>query len=106
MKKINLAGKITSQDSYNHPNFNVASLIDGGTRAYPLRYSTLLYGAAPEGVENYPMNNFLYVLSGSEKEKIYAAKPWEIVSLLPFTIGGQWNLEDGIYLYRLDRTRN
>ena len=106
MKKINLAGKIISQDSYGHPNFNVASLIDGGTRAYPLRYSTYLYGAGPEAVENYPMNNFLYVVSDKDKEKLYGAKIWEIASFLPFSIGAEWDLQDGIYLYRLDRTRN
>lgn len=105
MEKINLTGKIISNDSYSHGNFNVASLLDGGTRAYPIRYTTIMNGRNPDGVENYPASNFLYVVSSSNQEELYKNKTWEIESLNPFTIGKKWYLGDNIYLYRLDRTK-
>lgn len=105
MKKINLVGKIVSEDAQKHGNFNVASLLDGGTRAYPIRYTTEINGANPDRVENYPANDFLYVLSNENQEKLSENKTWEIVSLSPFTVGEKWNLEDNIYLYRLDRIK-
>lgn len=105
MTKIILAGKIISGDVLSHPNFNVASLIDGGTRAYPIRYAIIIAGGKPEAVENYPQNNFLYVVSDSNKYKIKKANsPWEIVAFSPFTIGAEWDLGENIYLYRLDKT--
>jgi hypothetical protein len=103
MKKIELAGRTIGRDSQHHANFNVASLLEGGTRAYPLRYSVLLAGAGPEAVESYPTNNFLYVLSGPDEKKLYKSGTWEINSLSPFSVGATWDLDEGIYLYRLDR---
>ena len=106
MQKINKAGEIISQDSQAHPNFNVASLIDGGTRAYPLRYTTLISGGKPEPVENYPMNNFLYVVSSRDKKSLYEVKVWEVSSFSPFSVGATWDLGESVYLYRLDRVRS
>lgn len=105
LKKINLVGKIISEDAKKHENFNVASLLDGGTRAYPIRYATEIRGARSDRVENYPANDFVYVVSDSNQEKLFEVKTWEIVSFSPFTIGQKWNLKDNIYLYRLDRIK-
>ncbi len=103
MKKITLSGKIIAEDSKNHSNFNVASLLDGNTRDYPLRYTVLFNNAVPEQVDKYPVNNFLYITARSNKQDLYKTKTWEIVSFSPFNIGKKWNLGDNIYLYRLDR---
>lgn len=105
LSKINQIGRIVSEDSKNHSNFNVASLLDGNTRSYPIRYSTIINGGVPDTVENYPSNDFLYVAYGQNKQGLYKVPTWEVVSLKPFTIGAEWNLGDNIYLYRLDRLK-
>ena len=103
LKKIVYTSKIISQDSLNHPNFNVASLLDSVSRAYPLRYATEVSGLKPEPVENYPSNNYLYLVTRNNEEKIFKITTWEVTSFVPFKIGKTWDLGDGINLYRLDR---
>jgi len=49
LKKIKFAGEIIIKDSKDHSNFNVASLLDGDTRAYPLRYIVEVNGGTPGG---------------------------------------------------------
>ena len=106
LKKIVSTSKIISQDSLDHPNFNVAALLDAVTRAYPLRYAVEVYGITPESVENYPSNNYLYVVTNYNQEKMFEITTWEVTSFKPFEIGKTWDLQDGIYLYRLDRIRS
>lgn len=103
MRKIKETGKIISIDSKTRLNFNVASLLDGNTRTYPTRYAILFYGATPGAVEDYPNNDFLYVTSGGDKNVLHNTNTWEVASMRPFKIGRQWNLDDGVFLYRLDR---
>ncbi len=105
LRKIEAAGKIVSQDSVSHPNFNVGSLLagGGGPRNYPLRYTLEIYGAKPESVDNFPNNNFMYLLANSKQVEIFESKAWEIESMKPFVIGAWWDLGEDIYLYRLDK---
>lgn len=103
LNKITKAGKIVSDDVSLHQNFNLASLLEGSTRAYPLRYTVLINGQKPADVTDYPNNNHLYLLAGSKKESIFESDVWEIKSFKPFKIGQEWDLNDNIYLYRLDR---
>lgn len=103
LKKIDTVGTIISQDSETHPNFNVASLLDSVTRAYPIRYSLAVDGVAPEPVENYPSNNFLYLVTRSNVSELNSIKTWEVTSFIPFRVGKTWDFGEGIYLYRLDR---
>jgi hypothetical protein len=97
--KIEMIGTVIERDSKNHPNFNIAETLDGGTRAYQYRYSVLVKGGTPESVTNYPNNNFLYLVS---REK-FDTKTWEVSSMKPFVVGEKWNFGDGVYLYRLDK---
>jgi len=103
LKKIVYTSKIISKDSLDHPNFNVAALLDPVSRAYPLRYATEVYGQKPEPVENYPSNNFLYVVTRNREEQMYEVTTWEVRVFKPFKISNSWDLGDGIYLYRLDK---
>ncbi len=105
LKKIDIAGKIISKDSLNHPNFNVASLLDSVMRAFPIRYVVEVNGSMPESVESYPSNNYLYVVSRYNHNDMFEVTTWEVTSFYPFEIGKTWDLNDGIYLYRLDRIR-
>jgi len=103
LKKIVYTSKIIGKDSLNHPNFNVAALLDAVSRAYPLRYATEVYGLKPESVINYPSNNFLYVVTRNSEEEMFEVTTWEVRTFKPFKIGSSWDLGEGIYLYRLDK---
>jgi 4-amino-4-deoxy-L-arabinose transferase-like glycosyltransferase len=103
LKKIDYVGKLISKDSLNYPNFNVASLLDSVTRAFPIRYAVIINGSIPEPAENYPSNNYLYLVTNYSQEKIFEVTTWEVTSFYPFKIGETWDLKDGFYLYRLDR---
>ena len=103
MNKIMAAGEIIGQDSKTHTDFNVASILDGNTRNYPLRYTVLLHKSVPGEVDQYPNNKFLYVTSRSNQNELLKAKTWEIASFSPLRIGKKWDLGENVYLYRLDR---
>jgi len=105
LKKIVYTSKLIGKDSLDHPNFNVAALLDAVSRAYPLRYATEVYGLKPESVVNYPSNNFLYVVTRKSEEEMFEVTTWEVRTFRPFKIGNSWDLGNGIYLYRLDRIR-
>ena len=103
LQKIEKSGEIIATDSQEHPNFNVATILDGGTRSFSLRYGVLVYGGLPESVDNYPNNNFLYILARENDVDVIDSNTWEVKSMRPFNIGKVWNMEDGVYIYRLDR---
>jgi hypothetical protein len=105
LRKIDLAGSIVGIDAQTHENFNVASTLDGGTRNYPLRYTAEIHGAKPDGVDNYPANNFVYLMADSNKDNIFNKNTWEISMMKPFIIGNVWNLGNNVYLYRLERVK-
>src|SRR3989344_2846760 len=81
LRKIQNVGKIIATDAKTHQNFNVASLLDGNTRTYPVRYTTLLYGAKPADVDQYPYNNYLYVTYDKNKSELFKVSTWEVTSL-------------------------
>lgn len=105
MKKAIRAGDIISRDAKTHPNFNVAFLLDGNTRTYPIRYVLASKGIKPQSAESYPASDYLYVISRGRSEDLLSSQVWEITSLSPFTIGERWNLDEGIYLYRIERNK-
>ena len=102
LASIKKTSELIATDSKINPNFNVASLLDGDTRSYPIRYFLLILNQQPDSVANYPNNDHLYVVANS-KEDIDNTKTWEVVSHKPFNFGGYWKINDNIQLYRLDK---
>lgn len=102
LKKIEQVADIINLDAEKHQNFNVASLLDGDTRTYPLRYSIEIRNKFPGPVTDYSSNDYLYVVARTQEE-IIKSTVWEIYSTKPFQIKEKWKLQDGIVLYRLDR---
>lgn len=102
MKKIKTTAEIISKDVVGRNNFNVASLLDGDTRAYPLRYTVEVNGKIPMRVDEYPKTDTLYVVSGNDK-RILSPDVWEISSMGPLDVIRKWDLGQGIYLYKLRR---
>lgn len=103
LKKIEKVGQLIAEDAQTHPNFNVSSLLDGDTRAYPIRYVVEVAGIGPGAVEKYPQNNYLYVVARDNVKEVLDSQTWEIQSFSPFQIGASWDMDDNIRLYRLDR---
>jgi 4-amino-4-deoxy-L-arabinose transferase-like glycosyltransferase len=85
---------------------NVASLLDGDTRAYPLRYTLAHQGIELDSVEKYPESRVLYVVTTKNAQQLLAATEWEITSFQPAVIGQEWDLGDHIKLYRLDKSKH
>lgn len=107
LKKILSAAEIIKQDSAGkNSKINVASLLDGDTRTYPLRYSLAYKKALIDGVQDYPKSNVLYLVALSNRKQVEEYNVWEINSFAPFKITQTWDLGDGIVLYRLDRQNN
>lgn len=105
LRKIEQTAEIITTDTLTHHNFNVASLVDGDTRAYPLRYSLTIRNIPPHDVTNYPSNDFLYVVTTTSRLLLGAGKIWEITSLEPYKVTQQWDLGENIILLRLDRQK-
>ena len=85
-------------------NFNVASMLDGDSRAFPLRYLLVArFRTIPLGVESYPQAQVLYVLTRLPEADTLSHGLWEISSSGPKQITRSWTLADNIYLYRLQK---
>lgn len=106
LRKIEQTSNIITRNSKSHPNFNVASLLDGDTRAYPIRYMLSLTNQPIQDYTSYPQNDYLYVVSKNDVNQITDIKVWEIDSLRPFKIVQKWDMEDKITLYLLERIKD
>lgn len=104
LKKIEQVSNIISESSSTHPNFNVASLLDGDTRTYPLRYMLSITNQPVQDFTSYPQNDYLYVAANS-KEQVINSNVWEINSFKPYKIEQKWLMGDGITLYLLARNK-
>jgi len=85
--------------------FNIVNLLPGDTRAYQIRYLVTVAGLIPNGVEDYPNSNKLFVVS-SDPENVVVANPvWEISSFRPFKVVNEWSIGDNFKLYQFNKTR-
>lgn len=104
LNKIEQTADIIATSAKTHPNFNVASLLDGDTRTYPIRYMLSLTNEIPGDYTTYPQNNYLYVVARNVSQ-IDNSTVWEIQSLRPFKIEEEWQMGDGIILYLLAKIK-
>ena len=100
---IKTASNIISVDVDSQKKFNVASTLDGDTRARPYRYLLEVKGKIPQDVEAYPSSSILYLISRDEEQKIKSYTVWEVASFAPFNITKKWPIQNGIWLYRLEK---
>lgn len=105
LKKIERISEIIANDQkmLNYKSVNVASLLDGDARTYPLRYSLSVKGIIVDSPENYSNSQVLYAVSKTNEQEIMNATLWEISSFHPFVIGEHWEFENNIQLYRLEK---
>lgn len=84
-------------------NFNVATLWDFDTRAYPLRYLLkYYYGKTAQPVEEYKNLDALYVFA-PEKYDIANPQVWELQSYLPYQTKDLVSPATNYHLYQLTK---
>lgn len=82
-------------------NYNIASTIQGDTRFYDLRYLLTINNCSPSGVENYPNNQYLYLISN--KDNPYQETVWEIDVFKPFELKEKIKINPNINLFLIER---
>lgn len=100
---IKKVSNIIAADVNAEKKFNVASTLDGDTRARPYRYLLEVKGKPPQDVEAYPTSDILYLVSRDEEQKIKSYTVWEVSSFAPFSVVKKWPIQNGIWLYRLEK---
>lgn len=83
-------------------NFNIATTIQGDTRAHDLRYLLNIKNCKPMGVEEYPMAEKLFLVAPVNRPPD-TETVWEISCLGKFEIKQKINLTNEIIFYELLR---
>lgn len=102
----NYAGLLKTRDiiiSEKKNEFNIVDLLTGDTRAYALRSLLTLSGISSKDVMSYPSSTSLFLYTREPIEKILAGPLWEIDSLKPLHVSKKWPVQNGIYLYLLEK---
>lgn len=85
--------------------FEVASIVDGETRAENLRYLLkFLDKKTPMTSDKYPEAKVLYVVSYTEQDPL-TKSVWEINSIKPAKISKTWKINDLIKVTKLEREK-
>lgn len=101
----NLAGikKTIQLIKHDQPSqFEVASILDGETRAYIIRYFLDIDNLHPMGVEDYAHATTLYLLAFQNQDPL-TYSVWELNVMRPFKIESKTLIQNDIYLYKLIR---
>ena len=88
----------------NRKKYNIVDLLTGDTRAMGLRSLLTFAGKPPLGVVEYPETKALFIYSKVPIEKLLRGKLWEMDVVKPVKLVKTWHLQNGIYLYLLEKT--
>lgn len=88
----------------NRPDYNIVDILTGDSRALAIRFLLTRDGAPPMGVIDYPQAKSLFIYSKVPSEIILRGEMWEVGSALPLTLTKEWNLQNGINLYLLEKS--
>ena len=102
---IKKASKIITGDVSSGKTFNIASTLDGDTRARPYRYLVEVMGKVPLDVEHYPESDAIYLVARDDQKTIKSYTVWEVSSFAPFEIDQNWDIQNGIKMYKLTKAR-
>lgn len=105
MPGIKKASEIIAGDISSGKTFNIAATLDGDTRARPYRYLLEVKNKIPLDVEHYPDSDVIYLVSRDEEETIKKYVVWEVASFAPFEINKLSDVQNGIKVYKLARTK-
>jgi hypothetical protein len=90
--------------SENKVKYNLIDLLTGDTRAMAIRSLLTLAGKPPLGVVEYPDSQALFIYSKVPIEKLLAGHLWEIDVVRPARVTKSWYLQNGIYLFLVEKT--
>ena len=90
----------------NKKRYNIANLLTGDTRAQAMRYLLSLNNSLPGGTGDYPISEWLFIISRSKTKEILSNPVWEISSFRPSRIAKAWPIQNGISLYLLEKLKN
>lgn len=91
--------------SDSRSDFEVASIVDGETRAENLRYILKYLQHKPAlGYDKYPEADILYVISYRNQNPL-EKDVWEINSLKPATVSSEWQINPLIKLTKIQRIK-
>ncbi len=101
-KTIKQISAIIAHDT-KHSKYQVASTLDGDTRAMPYRYLLeAKYNKIPLGVEKYPEAEVLYLVTRDKAEQSLKNPVWEISSIPNKKVTQTWIINNSINLHKIN----
>lgn len=97
---------IITQDVGSEGAFSVASMVDGDTQAYHLRYLILANGREPLDIDQYQNADVLYLVTRDTAEDVFTYHLYEVDSLRPFALKKVWRIKNALNVVRIDRQRS
>ncbi len=89
----------------NRENYNIVDILTGDSRAMALRYLLTIAGKKPLGVVEYPKAEALFIYSKVPIEQLFRHSMWEIDVIKPEKVIKRWHLQNGIYLYLVEKRK-
>ncbi len=84
-------------------DFNIVDQLTRDNRAMALRYLLTVHGFVPHTVEDYQSSKSIYIYSKEPLANLLKDPVYEIKSFLPFRKIKIWQLENRIFLYKLEK---
>ena len=100
---VRKAEKIILSENVN--DFNLIDLLTGDVRATSLRYLLIIDHKPPKTVDEYPDTQRLFIYSRLPVEEILKGNLWEIDVIRPVKFVKQWDIQNGVRLYLVERTK-
>lgn len=85
--------------------YNLVDLLTGDVRAMYLRALLTFDGKPPMTVDEYPDSHCLFLYTKEPIEKILKGSLWEMDVIKPLEVRKKWHLQNGIYLYLLEKSK-
>lgn len=102
----NYPGLLHARDiilSQHKKEYNVVDVLSGDTRAYALRSLLTISGDPPMDVAAYPSSKALFLYTREPIDTILSGSLWEIDSAKPLHLTQKWHIQNGIFLYLLEK---
>lgn len=85
-------------------DYNIVDILTGDSRALSMRFLLTRDGNPPMGVVEYPSAQALFVYSKVPVDIILKGEMWEVGSASPLKLTKQWEIQNGINLYLLEKS--
>lgn len=103
LPSVEKSAKLIKEDNPGK-SFNVAMLIDNENQGLPIRYFLKIYGITPMSVDEYDKASVIYIVVEPGVD-LYNTQFYEINAFGAFDIEKKWEVNPGIFLYKLVKKR-